>query len=187
MDHRLLLHGEPPGAAQQFREELARRLNPPLGPPPLLDLEGPRLVRQLRGNPDVLEEDEAPALHLRAVADVEVLGEGVRLPSARVLEAAAPPHAGGAVEVEEETTPVASSVLEEEVPVEQQALRAREPVGVFVEVIPAGLNHPDARLLEGRQQLPDEIRPGYEVRVQHQQKLAVGPAHARGQGARLEP
>jgi len=186
MDHGLLLHGEPPGAAQQFRQELARRLNPSLGPPPLLDFEGAGVVRQLRGNPDVLEEDEAPSVHLCPVADVEVLGEGVRLPSARVLEAFAAPHAAGAVEVEEEAAPVASSVLEEEVPVEEEALGAGEPVGVFVEMIPAGLHHPDAGLLERGQQLPDQIRLGHEVRVQHQQELAVGTAHARGQGARLE-
>ncbi len=73
-----------------------------LGPAVLLALEAVHVRRQFRGHDDVREVNEAPALHLRAVAQVHVLGERVMLPAAGVDDAPLAPDAGGAVEVEEE-------------------------------------------------------------------------------------
>src|SRR5207249_4591687 len=69
---------------------------------------------------------ETPARELRPVREIEVLGEGVVLPAARLSDALAPPQAGGAVEVEVAAGSLASGVLDPEVPVEEQRLDPRQ-------------------------------------------------------------
>ena len=87
------------------------------------------------------QEDEPPAAQLRAVAEVEILGERVVLPAARVGDRRAPPDARGAVEVEEQPGAVAAAMLEHEVAVEQDRLDLREQRVVLVDVPPARLDH----------------------------------------------
>ena len=109
---------------------------------------GAHAVGELSGDADVLEKHEAPPAHLRPIAQVQVLGERIGLPPAGILQAAAAPHAGGAVEVEEAAATVTSSLFEEEVTVQQHALRSRQPVVAFVQMVPAGLDHTYVRETE---------------------------------------
>ena len=62
--------------------------------------------------------------------------------------ACATPHAGGAVEVEEDAGAGAAAVLEDEVAVEEDGFDLGEEAVVAVEVRPAGLHHADAGLGE---------------------------------------
>ena len=68
---------------------------------------------------EVRKEHEFPATRLRAVAEIQVLGQRVVLPAAGVDDGASAPDAGRAVEVEEQPGAVAAAVLEDEVRVEQ--------------------------------------------------------------------
>jgi len=80
----------------------------------LLGFEGGHLDGDFGGALNVLEVFEFPAEDLGAIAEVGVLGEGVVLPAAGLVDDAAAPDAGGAVEVEEEAGAGARAVLEDE-------------------------------------------------------------------------
>ncbi len=73
---------------QHAREELARRLHGALRPAELLRAKGADVLGELGRRHDVLAVDEAPARELRAVAEVQVLGERVVLPAAAPAMAA---------------------------------------------------------------------------------------------------
>ena len=136
----------------------------------------------LGGYRNVVEINKAPAGHLRAIAQVEILGERVGMPPPCILEACPPPDARGAVEVEESATCVPPTLLEEEVSVEEKRLRFREPGLVAIQVVPAGLHHAHRRVTEGRQKVAQEVRGCDEVGVEHQQVLAL--RHRRRFGKR---
>ena len=86
------------------------------------DLKAVHLHRHFRRRDQVRQEHEPPAAQLRAVAEIEILGQRVVLPAAGVGDGRAPPDARRAVEVEEEPGAVAAAVLEHEVAVEQDRL-----------------------------------------------------------------
>ena len=144
-----------------------------LGPAVLLRLEGVHLDRHFGGRDEVRHEQELPALELRAVAEVEVLGERIVLPAARVGDHLAAPDAGGAVEVEERAGAVAAAVLEDEVPVEHDRLDARQQRVVAVDVAPARLHHADLRFGELRQRPLQEVGRRHEVGVEDGDELAA--------------
>ena len=107
-------------------EQLARRLHGALRPARLLRAERAHVFGQLGGGDDVLAVHEAPARELRAVAEIEVLGQRVVLPAARLDDGALAPDAARAGEVEEPPRGRAHAVLDEVVAVEHQRRDARE-------------------------------------------------------------
>ena len=125
--HGLQLDGGAEASPQQSREHLSRRLDPALGPSPLLHQQGGRGARQLGGNAHVIAEDEPPSRHLRPVADVQVLGQGIVLPAARIVQSLPAPQPRRPVEVEEPARPVAPLLFDEEVPVKEESLGAGQP------------------------------------------------------------
>ncbi len=129
-------------------------LDEALGPAGLLGFEGGHLDGELGGALDVLEVFELPAFELRAIAEVGVFGEGVVLPAAGFVDGLATPHAGGAVEVEEDAGAGAAAVLEDEVAVEEDGFDLGEEAVVAIEVRPAGLDHADA----GFGEVVDDLR-----------------------------
>ena len=131
---------------QDARQQLHAGLDGALRPAVLLRLEGVHLDRHFRRGDDVGQEHEPPAAQLRAVAEVEVLGQRVVLPSAGVGDRFTAPDARGAVEIEETAGAVAPAVLEHEVRVQQDRLDLREQRIVLVDVPPARLDHPDLRI-----------------------------------------
>jgi hypothetical protein len=100
-----------------------------------LGLERPHLDRELSGRNRIVDEHEAPAAQLRPVGQVEVLGQRVVLPTARIVDARAPPDPRGAVEVEKPARPVARRVLDDEMAV-QQRLRRRPRSAGGIGVLP---------------------------------------------------
>ena len=107
------------------------------------------------------------------------------LPAARVDEGLAAPKPRGAVEVEETAAAEARALLHEEVAVEQEPLGPGQPRRRLVEVVPAGLHHPDAGVGHRGQQSLEEVGVGNEVRVEDQDVLTGRRFQARGEGARL--
>src|SRR5439155_18953543 len=137
-----------------------------LGPTVLLAFERGDLHGQLGRRYGPWKEDEAPARELRTVGEIEVLGQGVVLPAPGLLDAATPPDARGPVEVEEFSGEVSRGVFDEEMTVQQESLNAREKRVVAVEVSPASLDHPDARVREPGYDLEQEAGRRDEVRVE---------------------
>ena len=174
-------------AAEQAWKELSRGLNTALGPAPLLHQERRRCAREFGGNTHFVAQDEAPSRHLRPVADVEVLGQRVVMPSARVLERLSAPQTRRPVELEEPAPTVSSPLLHQEVPVQEKRLRACQPRFVLVEVLPAGLHHADPGIGHGRKEFFEEAWLGDEIGVENEDVVAGGQVEALGEGARLVP
>ncbi|MDE2974994.1 MAG: hypothetical protein OXU64_09815 [Gemmatimonadota bacterium] len=153
MHDRLELDDRAKASAEQSGKQLARGLDAPLGPAPLLHQERRGRARELGRHAHLVPQDETPARHLRPVADVEVLGQRVVMPSARVRERLGAPHPCRPVELEEPSAAVSSPLLHQEVPVQQKRLGAGQPRFALVEVVPAGLHHPDPGIGHGREEL----------------------------------
>ena len=167
-------------------QQLLAGLDGALGPAVLLALEGVHLHRELGRRDHVLQEDELPALQLRAVGEVQVLGERVVLPAAGVVDGVAPPDAGGAVEVEEAPGAVAGAVLDDEVAVEEDRLHLGEQRVVAVDVAPAHLHHADPGVGEVAEGLLQDVGRGDEVGVEDRDELALGDLEPGVQRAGLE-
>ena len=144
----------------------------------LLALESVHVHRQFGGGFHVVEENEAPAVELGAVAEVHVLGEGVVLPAAGVGDAGFPPDAAGAIEGEEAAGAVAGGLFEFEVAVEEHRLDAGQHVEGAVQVAPARLDHADLLVGEIMDRFLEQVRIWHEVGVQNQEKLAFGETGA---------
>ena len=183
MHQRLELDRGPEGSPQQAREQLARSLNATLGPSPLLHQERGGRARQLGRHTDVVAERKAPTRHLRPVADVQVFGERVVLPAARVGERLPAPQPGRTVEVEESAAAAAAPLFDQEVAVQEERLGAGQPRFVFVEVVPAGLHHADPGIRHGGEEVFDQAGPGHEVGVEDEDVVAGGRIQTRGEGA----
>src|SRR5688572_22708229 len=112
----------------------------------LLGLEGIHLHGHLGWRDQILQEDETPAAPLRPITEIQILGQRVVLPSARVVDGSAPPDSRGTVEIEEEARAITAPVLEDEVAVEQNRLDLREERVVLVDMTPARLHHRDFRV-----------------------------------------
>ena len=85
VEERLRLDAERQVRSQNPRQQLAARLHGPLRPAELLRLEGVHLDRHLGRRDQVGEEDELPAAKLRAVAEIQILGQRVVLPAAGIV------------------------------------------------------------------------------------------------------
>ena len=175
------------GGGEQRREELPAGLDGPLGPAVLLRLEGVHLDRDFRGGDDVGNEHEPPAAKLRAVAQVQVLGQRVVLPATRVVDGDPAPDASGAVEVEEPAPTMASAVLEHEVAIEENRLDLGEQRVVLIDVTPPGLNHGHARVREVGHQAREKIGQRQEVGVEDGHELTARDLQARFERPGLVP
>ena len=185
MHDRLELDDGAKRAAEHAGKQFARSLDTALRPAPLLHQERGGCAWEFGRNTHFVAQDEAPSRHLRPVADVEVLGQRVVMPSARVPERLSAPHPRRPVELEEPSTPVSSPLFHQKVPVQQERLRAGQPGFVFVEVLPAGLHHADAGIGHGREEVFEEAGLGEEIGVENEDVVALGRVEALGEGARL--
>src|SRR5205814_2282247 len=114
VEERFRLHAERQVGSQDARQEFPARLDRSFCPAVLLRLERIHLHRDFGWRDESRHEYELPAAQLRAVAEIEILGQGVVLPPAGVGNRLAPPDPRGTVEVEEEARPIAPTVLEHE-------------------------------------------------------------------------
>ena len=173
------------GAAHHPGKQLARGLDTALGPAPLLYQERGRCARKFGRDTHLVQQDEAPSRHLGPVADVEVLGQRVVIPSTRVHERLSAPHPRRAVELEEPATAVSPPLFHQEVPVQKERLGAGQPRFVLVEMLPAGLNHADPGIRHRREELFEEAGLGDEIGVENEDVVACRRLETRGEGARL--
>ena len=144
----------------------------------LLGLESVHVHRQFRGCHEVRHEDEAPAVELRAVAEVEILRQCVVLPAACVLDGGAAPEARSAVEVKEPSAAASGRLFEQEVTIEEHGLHAREQGILAVQVPPARLDHPDLRIGEEMHGALQDVGRRNEVCVEDEDELARAGLHS---------
>ncbi len=170
---------------QHARQELLAGLHRALGPAVLLVLEGVHLDRHFGQRDQVLQVDEAPALHLGAVGQIEVLRQGVVLPAPGIVDRGTAPDAGRAVEVEEAPGTAATAVLDDEVPIEQHRLHLRQQRVLTVDVAPACLDERHLGVFEVANRLLEDVHGRHEVGVEDQHQLALGQRQAVVQGAGL--
>ena len=153
----------------------------------LLALEGIHLDGHFSRRDHVGEEHEPPAAQLRPVAEIQIFGQRVVLPSAGVVDGAPPPDARRAVEIEEAAAAIAAAMLEHEVAVQQDGLDFREQRVILIDVTPSRLHHADARVREVRHDARQEIGRGHEIGVEDRDELAARGLQAGVERARLEP
>src|SRR5262249_40523406 len=91
----------------------------------------------------IREKDEAPAAKLRAVAEIQILGQRVVLPSAGISNRGTAPDARGSVEIKESPRSISSSMLEDEMAVEENRLNLGQQRVVLIDMPPARLHHAD--------------------------------------------
>src|SRR4051794_39863059 len=112
----------PPDAREQFLASLDR----PFRPAMLLRFEAIHVYRQLSGSHNIIEKNELPASKLRAITEVQILGQRVMLPAARVQYARFAPEPGRAVEIEKASTATACDLLEEQMSIQKHRLHPGE-------------------------------------------------------------
>ena len=161
-------------------------LDQPLGPARLLRLECGHFHRQFGRTFDVLQINKLPSLELRAIGKIGVFGERVMLPAAGFVNGAAPPHAGRAVEVEENAAARASRVFEHEMAVEQNGFDLGQQRVVAVDVRPARLHHADLGIGEVMDALQQKIGRRNKIGVKDGNEFALRRFQSFRQSARLE-
>ena len=135
---------------QDARQEFLGGLDGAFGPPVLLALDPGHLHGQLRRTDHVRHKLHPPAPQLGAITQIEVFGQGIRLPAPGIVNRLPAPDPSRAVKIQEQASPAARRLLDPEVAIDAEGLRQREPGVGAVEVPPAGLHHGDGGILEER-------------------------------------
>ena len=172
-------------ALEHSRQNLLSCLNQALRPAGLLRLECSHFYGEFGGAFYVLQVDELPAFQLRAIGEVGVFGERVVLPASGLVDGGATPHAGRAIEVEEQSSARAAGVFEHEVTIEQDRLDLGQEGIMAVDVGPAGLHHADlgiGKVMDGAHQ---KIIGRSEVGVENRNEFALRRLQALGKRARF--
>ena len=176
-----------PVGVPDLRHQLARDLHEALRPAALLGAEILQPLRQLADHVRLHQEHPAPALEMGAQHEVEILRQRVVRPAARLFHRGAAPDAAGAVELERHAAPRPDVLLDGEVGVLHQPLRARQPVALAVAPFDAGLHERRARAGQHRgHRAPQPVGRRHEVGVEHRDIGRVAQRHAGRQGAGLE-
>ena len=173
-------------AREHLGKYFLRDLDQPLGPARLLRLECGHLHRQLGRAFDVLQINELPSFELGAIGKIGVFGERVMLPAAGFVDGAAPPHAGGAVEVEENAAARPTRVFQHEMAVEQNGFDLGQQRVVAVDVRPARLHHADLGIGEVMDALHQKVGRRNKIGVKDGDEFALCRFQSRFQSARLE-
>ena len=156
------------GAHPDLGKKLARDLCMSLCPACLLRPPRRRRLRQFARDFEVRDHGEAPAFERAAYAEVEVFGQRVTRPAAGVIDRRPAPHPCRSVEGERQPARKRASCSIGEMAVEQEALRARQPVALAIVVTPAGLNEGEALIgHQGRDRALQEIGSGNEIRIEN--------------------
>src|SRR3989304_5487662 len=155
------------------RQELSRCFNGPLCPAELLGLQGIDLCRQLGRGGDIVEISEFSPAQLRTITEIEILGEGISMPVAGVLNCLLAPNAAGPVEIDEVAGLIPDILLDHKVAVKRHCLRAGQKRVFAVEMFPAGLDNADLRvLLEVGNRLLQELSPRNKISVENSNKFS---------------
>ena len=173
MKKRLCLDAKRQIGTQNRRQYLPAGLDRSFGPAVLLRLEGVHLDGHFSWRDQVREKDELPPAQLSAIAQIQILGQRVVLPAAGIRNRRPSPDPCRAIEIEEETGPIAAAVLEHEVAVQQDRLNLGEERVVLVDVSPACLHHRHLGIGEELHGALQEVGGRDEIGVENRHELAA--------------
>ncbi len=159
---------------EYFAQVFARCLGCAFGPAELLALYGAHIGGELGWGIEVFEKFEAPAFQLGAVAQIEVLGKGIALPAASFVDGAATPDAGGAVEIDEVASRVATLLLDGKVGVQGKCLELGEHGVIPIDVLPPRLHHADTGILKMGDRREQKVGMRQKVCVKDGDEFAFG-------------
>src|SRR5437588_9225655 len=152
----------------------------------LLGLEAIHIDRQLcRGN-NVGQENKLPAGQLRAITQIQVLGQRVMLPAAGLFNARFSPEPGRSVKVEKATTARARGLFENEMAVEKHCLHSGEQGIAAIQMAPARLNHPHLRVGKEIDCLAQQMRWRNKIGIENTYEFSARGSQASLQRARFE-
>src|SRR6185437_12881663 len=100
------------------------------------------------------------------------------LPAAGFFDGLAPPHASGAIEIKEDVAARTSTMLKDEMPVEQNGLNFRQERIVSIQVRPACLHHTDRRIGKVVHHTQEPVLRRHKVRVEDSNELALCGEHS---------
>src|SRR5580704_2906642 len=129
---------------------------------------------QLGRTIDPRQIDELPAPELGPVAEVRIFGKRIVLPAAGVVDHLAPQHPGCSVEIEEVTGSRSGAVLQNEVPVEKQALHFRQEVKIAIQIAPARLHDSHAGVGKVVDCTGQKIHWRDEIRIEYSYEFTGG-------------
>ena len=179
----------PPGemGAPDRPDQLAGALGEALVPAVLLGPPGGQPVGQLARHPDAEKDRGAPALEMDAIAEVEILGQGIGMPAPGIIDGAPAPQAASAVEGHVEIGPGPRALLDGEMRVQRQRLGAGQEILPRVQMLPARLDQGQLRFGQQREDAAgEEIARGQEIGVEDGDELGIGLGEAVAQRPRLE-
>src|SRR6516165_5837749 len=142
--------------APDARDKLTRGLCITLVPAELLVAPDAQRIGKLARHPNCVQVERPPACQLRAVAEVEILGQGVGLPPASRLNCAAAPDPAGAVEWDNAAGPAPRRLLDREVALQHHLLGAGHTILRRVQKIAARLNEGEIGIADQRRHAPPE-------------------------------
>ena len=149
------------------------RFGPALHPAVLLAFKAVHLGGQLGGAAQFFQVLDTPALQLRADTEVEVFGERIGFPAARVGDGGPSPHPRRAVELQQVVARLAALLLHREMHIELERLQARDEAVIFVDVLPARLHHAHLFVPKMGDSAAQKIEPGQKIGVENGDELAA--------------
>ncbi len=178
VDRPLKLDAQAGVRLEQRTEQLARGFDGAFRPSELLRPERAHRGRKLRRHLNVAYVPEVPAAHLCTIAQVEVFGDRVALPSAGVFDALPAPQPCRAVEVEKIPFAAADVLLDGEMCVESHRLQTREERIVLIEVSPARLYDARVRIAKVRDRPQQEVGRRKKIGVEYGDETPTGQPEA---------
>ena len=98
------------------------------------------------GEPISSPVNELPAPQLRPVTQVQILGEGVTLPAARISNSRFTPYAPRPIEISQQPGRIPATLLHGKMGVQTKGLQLGYQRKIFVQVLPAGLHNSHFRI-----------------------------------------
>src|SRR4051812_29278567 len=90
-----------------------------------------------------MKKNEFPSHKLRAVTEIEILGQRIMLPATGLFDAGTPPKTSCSVKIKEPAASAPSGLLEQQMPVQKHRLNPGKERVPAVQMSPASLDHAD--------------------------------------------
>src|SRR5439155_21959540 len=126
-----------PDRGQQFFTGLDGALCPAM----LLRLEAVHVYWQLCWSDDIGKINKFPACKLGAIAEIEVLAQGIVLPASTLFDTRTPPEASSSTKIEKSAAAAAGGLLKSEMSIQTDRVHARQQRITAIQMPPGGLDH----------------------------------------------
>src|ERR1043166_7029605 len=140
----------------------------------LLRFEAIHIDWKFRRCDHIRQKNEFPPDELGAIAQIEIFGKRVMLPAAGIDNARFSPEPCRAIEIEETSAPTPGGLFQKQMAVQEHGLNAGEQRVSPIQMSPPRLDHPDLRVGEEMDRVPEQIAAWNEIRVEDANEFAFG-------------